>query len=612
MINHTIRKVLALTALYCLIILGIFVIQFRNELIINKNIGNIRVTLHETTNQNQESVLENNFQIVYKSACLFADPQHPVREVLSDGTETEAQIESYAVDSPVVADSHAENEPQTAHDGKTADTNEHSFTLTFKSGSKLNFMQSGADEAESFTVTAYPAEGVAQIILSAKPGAGYKADVTTKPGSVLLNSDHAQYAVVAPLSADNAALALSAQEPSARVSLYNPAAEVTYANIAALQANPSQAFDSFVKQFRTQFVSSFVNHFSASSGEKEVAAYIAESAANGRFSNAVRTVQNVFKSESKRTYVSVPYLGGLVAMNRTMVSYSNNLVFKAQQAVQKKSLDAFEVDQLLPFLYYKNNFALIQQVLSLPSLCFNEKFEPTVLQTAGMLNAFCDAQKLDGVSSESLKPIMPHLLEYVLSLVEFRDSAVAFGEKAGTVSQLEAVRLGVALVRYGKLVSDGDIANTGYVLANAALQATPLGDIKTYADLYPVLVENTAYPHLIQLPRTATNTVTAWTCADDITITSPERTKLEIRIKFPVGESHYMIFTGIKPFNAIEMYGLNYRSDPQFEIYNSPGYIYDFATQTLFVKMRHKAEYEKVVLTYSEQTATAAGATGPQ
>ena len=71
-----------------------------------------------------------------------------------------------------------------------------------------------------------------------------------------------------------------------------------------------------------------------------------------------------------------------------------------------------------------------------------------------------------------------------------------------------------------------------------------------------------------------------------------------------------MIITGLHAFDKIQMYGLNYRSDKQFELYNSPGYIYDFESKTLYLKMRHKSEIEKVIFTYSDSAAVAAGAAG--
>ena len=41
---------------------------------------------------------------------------------------------------------------------------------------------------------------------------------------------------------------------------------------------------------------------------------------------------------------------------------------------------------------------------------------------------------------------------------------------------------------------------------------------------------------------------------------------------------------------------MDFHPDPSFESYNSSGYRYNEDTGTLYLKMRHKAEYEDVTL----------------
>ena len=84
---------------------------------------------------------------------------------------------------------------------------------------------------------------------------------------------------------------------------------------------------------------------------------------------------------------------------------------------------------------------------------------------------------------------------------------------------------------------------------------------------------------------------------------------MRISVGFPQGDTHYMVFKGIKPFDRIQIYGMEFHTDPRFETYNSSGYRYDAATETLYLKMRHKTEYEDVVLWFSkEKPASAQGA----
>jgi hypothetical protein len=74
---------------------------------------------------------------------------------------------------------------------------------------------------------------------------------------------------------------------------------------------------------------------------------------------------------------------------------------------------------------------------------------------------------------------------------------------------------------------------------------------------------------------------------------------MRITASFPQGDTHYMVIKGIKPFGRIQIYGMDFRTDPRFETYNSSGYRYEAETETLFLKMRHKAEYEDVVIWFT-------------
>ena len=44
------------------------------------------------------------------------------------------------------------------------------------------------------------------------------------------------------------------------------------------------------------------------------------------------------------------------------------------------------------------------------------------------------------------------------------------------------------------------------------------------------------------------------------------------------------------------MYGIPFRSDARFEMYNSSGYAYNAGSKILYLKMRHKSEYETIRL----------------
>jgi len=126
---------------------------------------------------------------------------------------------------------------------------------------------------------------------------------------------------------------------------------------------------------------------------------------------------------------------------------------------------------------------------------------------------------------------------------------------------------------------------------------------------YPLLVTgNTWYPHTVSLASQAGPGVWAWTSARSLQVTKPSADSMRITASFPQGDTHYMVIRGIKPFRRIQIYGMDFRTDPRFESYNSSGYRYDAETGTLFLKMRHKAEYEDVMIWFGSPSSGDSGA----
>ena len=115
--------------------------------------------------------------------------------------------------------------------------------------------------------------------------------------------------------------------------------------------------------------------------------------------------------------------------------------------------------------------------------------------------------------------------------------------------------------------------------------------------LYPLLKpDNSWYPHAQSLALQAEAGIWAWTCAQSIEVLENTSKTLVLRIRFPEGQSHYLTLHGIRSFYRIEMYGIPFRSDARFEMYNSSGYAYNAGSKILYLKMRHKSEYETIRL----------------
>ena len=136
--------------------------------------------------------------------------------------------------------------------------------------------------------------------------------------------------------------------------------------------------------------------------------------------------------------------------------------------------------------------------------------------------------------------------------------------------------------------------------------------LRTLCEIYPAVVHhNTFYPHFEKIRMIEGTPVWAWTIAREVNITIDENRTLYVDIDFPLGLTHYVILTGVNPFVRIQIYNMDFRTDPQFEIYNSSGYVYRASMKGLLLKSRHKSQHEIVKLYYRDLTAgTATEAAG--
>jgi hypothetical protein len=179
------------------------------------------------------------------------------------------------------------------------------------------------------------------------------------------------------------------------------------------------------------------------------------------------------------------------------------------------------------------------------------------------------------------------------------------------------LRLGAALISYGESAGKEDWAGLGRSLVLSVLSlADSSGTVPASLLLSEenTIRENTEAPRLnsARLYRilrpgeyqaraagigAAVNGIWTWTAASAISA-SQENNVLDISASFPVGETHYMMIRGLRPFTKIQLYNIDYRTDPQFERYDSSGWAYSASEQTLLLKMRHRTTVEHIRIFY--------------
>lgn len=83
MFAKILKRTIILLAVYAFLIIGIFVIQFKNDSIISEKIGNLHITLLESISDNNSTSLKNKFNISFNGLSLSGNDDAPV--VLTTG-----------------------------------------------------------------------------------------------------------------------------------------------------------------------------------------------------------------------------------------------------------------------------------------------------------------------------------------------------------------------------------------------------------------------------------------------------------------------------------------------------------------------------------------------
>ena len=149
MLKKSIRKVFGLVALYAVFIVGIFVMQFKSDSIIRKNIRAMRVTLSETESESGQTSLKNSFQLSFNGLLFSADENNPITYTREDSTEVPVRLLSL-------------------DEGESL-----SYALNFSDGVRLTFSLSEDSDAASLWIAAEMPPNASAVNARFSPYSGF-------------------------------------------------------------------------------------------------------------------------------------------------------------------------------------------------------------------------------------------------------------------------------------------------------------------------------------------------------------------------------------------------------------------------------------------------------
>lgn len=578
MSKHPIRKFLGLSVLYSLIILGIFLLQFRSETALSQSFGSLRLQLVETQSDSQQKHLKNTFQSTYKGLVLFADDQNPAIITKTDGTTQAIAIQSWQ------------------------EVDASSFILNFDQGINIQFSVKAGGADDYLSLEAQLPEEIEAIALSYKPNSGYLVTEQTAR-RVIISSKTQEYEITAA-EVTPVHLVLSNKEQLATYSIFDPLNAFEFAMTRDLPLSAETTFTETISKFKSDFIQLASQSLSDTSTEQLVVAYIAAMAENRQYKEALNKIPSNLKTSSRRTYLSAPYFNTLSSMNTSLVRHMENRSSMINYAIQQKNLDIFTIQDLAEVLCTLEGKDVVTKLITMPASLI--EFNPSVAQAAGIINTYTRLSSFDRTLAQNLMPVLEKSLETISAACSLENNLIRLEENEASLPILDSISVGMALIAYGNLTGNMDYKATGYLIINSYITPEVSENLHIMTELYPIVIpHNTYYPHIKIVANKADSgnnkPVWAWTIAQNINYTKQSNGDVIITMDFPQGEINHSIFNGIKPFRRIDIYGMPFRTDPKFESYNSSGYVYNAETQTMFFKSLHKAQRETIKLYYSAE-----------
>jgi len=325
--------------------------------------------------------------------------------------------------------------------------------------------------------------------------------------------------------------------------------------------------------------------------EEDIIAYCSESFIRGSYPAAVAAISRDFINSSMQSHRSSPFIGGMANAYRMFVAGENEKSTQISRLAADKSLDIFKEEHILDYLFTRSNSSLANEIIDIIK---NIKPESIIIDHCpGILEVVSDIRRW----RPSAENPAEHLIEQMVSLVSenlVRDTENnhVFVLNFEGMNLDFSLRMGKAIIPWAESAQNAEWEAIGKSLVISALESSGDGAGK----LYNTLRTTDYYPRAAWLTD---NNQWAWTVSSLVRASAIDG-DLNIAFTFPVNMTHYVIIRGIRPFLRLQLYGTDWRSEPQFERSDSSGWIYYPQDQILILKLRHRTAIENVRIIYRE------------
>lgn len=392
-------------------------------------------------------------------------------------------------------------------------------------------------------------------------------------------------------------------------------------DLVLASALDAQTYSEAINRWFSQAETAWERSMAASPDEDTVLAYVSYAARKGNYRSATSTTPIAFLEGNQRTYRASAFFGRLDVALRGLVSADREYLGRLSRMINEKAPDILAEPDLIRTLSTRGSKALVDELVHLV-----KTLDPAVLSPASAVGCIENTvlwKTYGGTEENPFERLKDQALFVIAETLRSNSEGKVLAFPSGRGDLLFSLRLGNALIQYGNAAGLADWIGLGKTLILSVLDLSDTnGSLPSLVDLsddrssfvpagegrssaariYPHLSGNQYYPRIEPINLPGYSGLWAWTGAGPISA-SFNGSVLDIAVNFFEGETHYMMIKGVKPFKKIQLYNIDFRTDPRFERYDSSGWAYSESEQVLLVKMKHRSREEHIRIFYqgSEQ-----------
>ena len=409
-------------------------------------------------------------------------------------------------------------------------------------------------------------------------------------------------------------IVLLASAPSISYRAVTDKKEINPADFIVPQAETAQVFSGVLSQWINRNFALW-GRMGLETDEDTVVAWCGEAVRQGNYRSATSLIPVSFSSDPRRTWVSAVYqfdrkIGVWESFIGTIASSEREKINSLSRLLTEKRNDIFIENHLIEFLAIRNYNEMINNLLS-----FARELDPaavTLEMIPGILENSLDMNKWRPDADDPFAPLAERAIQLAANDLH-RDGDRVFVFSDGRADVEFNLRLGTAIQKWGEKTGNNDWAGLGRSLV---LSVISLNDVNglipaslaigetgvdterriSSAKLYRLLGNSEHLPHATV---TGTDGIWAWTASSSVNVIR-NGTVMDIFVRFPVGETHYVMFRNVPPFALLQIYGMNWRRAFDFEsYYNSSGWYYFESERILIIKLNHRSTTENVKIYFT-------------